>query len=425
MPTVHEVFTPNDVPTHTYVDRSHLKLEEKFRDALSMGNMIVSLSGPSKSGKTVLVRKVINDDQLIPLSGAAVKEPQQLWEHALQWMGTPAAVTTAAQASGSAQLGGKVGGSGGIPGFAKATAEGSVVATVGQQTTVTETERTVAFHQIIKEIGASDFVIFVDDYHYIDREVQITLGRQIKALAESKVKICVASVPHRIDDVLRSNPELSGRVASVPLGYWDFDDLKVIAQKGFMALSVDFANKIIDRLAGEAFGIPQLMQLLCLNLCLEIGVRETLPELIRHEVTEDQINRTLERTSDFTDYSSVAQGLHSGPKERGTERKQFKFVDGTAGDVYRCVLLAIKQDPPQLSFTYDEMMTRIKAVCADDNPVGSSVTNALTQMQTLSVSLSPNVPLIEWSENVLSVVEPYFLFFLRASRKLDRIVARG
>ena len=163
------------------------------------------------------------------------------------------------------------------------------------------------------------------------------------------------------------------------------------------------------------------MQSLCLNLCLELGVRQAIGDQRRFDVDDQIITQTLERTSDFTDYSSVVQGLHSGPKERGTERKQFRLSDGTIGDVYRCVLVALKQNPPQLSFSYDDMMARMKQICTEDGPVGSSVVNALTQMQKLSTSLSPNVPLIDWNENVLDVVEPYFLFFLRASKKLNRV----
>lgn len=421
MATVHEVFTPNDVPTYTYVDRSTLKLEQKLRDALQMSNMLVSLSGPSKSGKTVLVKKVITDDQIIPLSGAAIKKAEQLWEQALQWMGTSASVSRASATTGNINLDGKISGSAGIPLIAKATVEGSLGGSASRQVTITETERMSVFQQIIHEIGSSDFVIFVDDFHYIDRGIQVELGKQIKALVESKVKICLASVPHRVDDAVRSNPELSGRVAGVKLEYWNNDDLRVIALRGCKTLNIDLANNVIERLAKESFGIPQLMQSLCLNLCLELGIRETAVEQKRIEVSDSEFAQTLERTSDFTDYSSVVQGLHSGPKERGTERKQFKLIDDTVGDVYRCVLTAIRQDPPSLSFTYDDIMVRIRKICVGESPVGSSVANALTQMQTLSTSLSPNVPLIDWNENVLGVVEPYFLFFLRASRKLERV----
>jgi hypothetical protein len=68
MPKATEVFSPNDTPTFSYVERRS-KFEERLREALSIPKMIVSLSGPSKSGKTVLVNKVVEPDDLIPLSG--------------------------------------------------------------------------------------------------------------------------------------------------------------------------------------------------------------------------------------------------------------------------------------------------------------------------------------------------------------------
>jgi hypothetical protein len=163
------------------------------------------------------------------------------------------------------------------------------------------------------------------------------------------------------------------------------------------------------------------MQALCLNLCLKLNVRCKSEQFRTQEVTNTDLEHAFEATSDWSDYSSVVQGLHSGPKERGTERKQFALIDGSFGDVYRVVLLALSQDPPSLSFTYDELIDRVGGVCSHEKPVGSSITQSLTQMEKLSQILSPSVPLIEWNENVLDIVEPYFLFFLRASKKLERL----
>lgn len=420
MITVHEVFTPNDIPTHTYVDRSHLRLEEKLTDNLAVSNLIVSLSGPSKSGKTVLARKVISPDLLIYVSGAGVKGPNDLWEQVLQWMGTPIAVATSVTTTTGVQATAKVGAELAIPIIAKGKAEGELGGSASRGASTTETARVGGLQQVIKEISGSDYVVFIDDFHYIPRELQVDLGRQIKAVAENGVRICTASVPHRSDDVVRSNPELSGRVASLRIEYWTPQDLEIIGKKGFPALGVDLSPKVIEQLAAEAFGTPQLMQALCLNLCLELGVRKTR-ELTRFEVASDVLQSALERTSDLADYSSVVQGLHSGPKERGTERKQFTLIDGSKGDVYRCILLALSQSPPRVTFTYDEIMQRVRNVCIGEYPVGSSVSQALPQMQKLSGTLSPTVPIIEWNENVLDIVEPYFLFFLRCSRKLERL----
>jgi hypothetical protein len=419
--SVHDVFVPNGVPTYTYVDRSDLKLERRLRDALEVARMVVSISGPSKSGKSVLIHKVIEEDLLINLTGASIHSAEDIWDQALRWMGEFLTRSTTNTSTNEIKVGGKVGGGAGIPLLAKASAEANISGGHQTQNSTKEDYSIGSMSDVIREIAESEYIIFIDDFHYIPRDAQAEVGKQIKAIVEHGVRICAASIPHRSDDVVRSNPELSGRIIAINIARWSVEDLKIIVQRGFPELNVDLAPSVVDRLAREAFGTPQLMQSLCLNLCLELNVREPLPEHCRVEVTEEQIIQTLERTSYWTDYTSVVQGLHSGPKERGTERKQFNLLDNSKGDVYRSVLVALCQDPPLLSFTYDQLMDRIIAVCGEERPVGSSVNSALAQMEKLSVSLSPQVPILEWDENVLEIVDPYFLFFLRSSRQLETL----
>src|SRR4051794_13681015 len=87
-----EVFTPGSFPTHTYVERSAREAETRLRDALSVPGQIVSVSGPSKSGKTVLVERVVGIDNLIPIAGSLLRQAGDLWDRALDWMGTPSSV---------------------------------------------------------------------------------------------------------------------------------------------------------------------------------------------------------------------------------------------------------------------------------------------------------------------------------------------
>jgi hypothetical protein len=274
------------------------------------------------------------------------------------------------------------------------------------------------------EIGGSDFVVFVDDFHYIEATVREEIGRQIKAAAERGVRICTASVPHRSDDVVRSNTELRGRVTAVDMTYWSANELEEIAYKGFRELNVDLAPSVLQGLSNEAFGSPQLMQAISLNFCFESNIGETLGDHLRIDVPPEKVRQVLERTSTSTDFSTLLNVLHAGPKQRGTERKQFTFKDGTVGDVYRCVLLAIRTDPSRLSFRYDEMLKRTVGACVGDSPVGSSVSESLGQMAKLAKTIQ-QAPVLEWDEDVLDIVEPYFLFFLRCSTHLDQLAKRA
>uniref|UniRef100_UPI001B3097FC hypothetical protein n=1 Tax=Rubellimicrobium arenae TaxID=2817372 RepID=UPI001B3097FC len=278
--------------------------------------------------------------------------------------------------------------------------------------------------QVIKDIANSEFAIFVDDFHYIKAEVREDVGRQIKAAAESGVKVITASVPHRADDVVRSNPELRGRVAAVDLEPWTREELIQISRKGFGALNVDLAPALEKRLADEAFGSPQLMQSICMNLALVIGVKERLAEHVRMDVTEEMVKDTLLRTSSFVDFSKMLRDLHIGAKTRGTERKEHDLIDGSRGDVYRAILLALKQDPAKLALSYDDITTRVRDVCISDAPSGSSVNAALSQMHTIAENLQGSTSPLSWDDPMLDIVDPYFLFFLRCSNKLEQIAGR-
>jgi hypothetical protein len=194
--------------------------------------------------------------------------------------------------------------------------------------------------------------------------------------------------------------------------YWAPQELEQIAYRGFRELNVDLASSVRAQLAKEAFGSPQLMQAICLNFCFDMDIMETQPKHERYDIDDRTLRTILQRTSTITDFSTMLTTLHAGPKLRGTERKVFTFTDETHGDVYRCVLLAMRSDPAKLSLPYDEMLRRTKDVCKKDSPTGSSVAESLSQMAKLAKTIQ-EAPVIDWDEDVLDIVEPYFLFFLR------------
>lgn len=416
-----QVFTPNDIPTVTYVDRPGHDLEARLKEFYKIPNMIVSVSGPSKSGKTVLIKKVVSNDYLITVRGASIRDANDLWDHVLDWMGEPIQRMETNNSSNEISVLGEASGKAGIPIVAEGALKGAFGGKRAWGGNETKVYRRNGLEAVIKEISRSDFVVFIDDFHYIRPEIREEVGRQIKAAADSGVKVFTASVPHRNDDVVRSNPELLGRVVGVDIKTWNASDLVQIARKGFQALNIDISPSIDNRLAEEAFGSPQLMQCICLNLALVLDVKETLHEMKRIEVDNIQIDDTLLRTSAFTDYSKMLRDLHLGAKTRGTERKEHDLVDGTRGDVYRAILLAIKKNPAKMSFSYDEIINRVKEVCARDYPTGSSINSALTQMNSIAELLQPERSPISWDDPSLDIVDPYFLFFLRCSDKLRQI----
>jgi hypothetical protein len=414
---VYDVFTPTDVPTYTYVDRSAQNLESQLRNAIRTPGMIASLSGPSKSGKTVLIRKVISQDSLITVSGAAITEPGHLWDRVLNWMEAPSSTTHSTGHTFSGEVAAKVQASAGIV-VAKAQVEGEGKAGYGYERAKERVFERAGIDQVVKEIGGSDFVVFIDDYHYMPKDVQAAVGKQIKEAAERGINICTASVPHRRDDVVRGNAELRGRVQGIDFAFWSEAETRCIAEQGFSALNRKLPPFVFDRMAKEAFGSPQLMQQICLQACMRLGIDEKADVEVDVPVSENDLIKIFEQASTTTEFSSLLEGLHEGPKQRGSTRNQFKFSDGTSGDVYRCILLGLRENPPRLSFPYAEIYERTRKVCNEDAPAGSSVASALEQMPEIATDLEPNAQIIEWSDDVLDIVDPYFLYYLRCSPRL-------
>lgn len=420
---VFEVFVPSGTPTHTYVNRTEEKNEEKLEAALDMPKMVVSISGPSKTGKTALVDTLITSDRIIPVAGHSLRSSNDLWQSVMRWIGGPEEIEKIKKRALKAGVRAKAGADAGII-FAKAKAEGEVDGGIESSTETAEKFGIVFFEAVASELGGSDFVVFLDDFHYISEEAQIDIAKSIKAIAERGVRICIASVPHKSDDMVRANDELTGRLVSITFDYWSVQELEVIAKKGFKALGVEVAPEIIRKLATESLGSPQLMQSLCLNLCLEKGIRDKQNLEIRTEISDAEYKASLERTALQTDYSRTVEKLHTGAKERGTQRKEFKLKDGSTGDVYRAILCALVENPPRLSFGYDEVMDRIKGVCVEDSPVGSSVQLALKQMDGIAKGIKKDTPVLEWDDDKLEVTNPYFMFYLRSSQKIDQIHSR-
>jgi hypothetical protein len=304
--------------------------------------------------------------------------------------------------------------------LAKGKAEGSVSRGTAESETETATLASDCLQLLIRELGGTDLVVFIDDFHYIPREVQIEVARQIKEAIRNNVKIICASVPYHADDDIRGNPDLRGRVYSIDFEYWGGETLKKIAYKGFPELGIGYRASAVDNLVAEAAGSPQLMQYLCLNACYELGVRETTRDEVELLQDHDLHGKICRRTVLSTDYGSVLELMKEGPKTRGSDRNVYITRIGWNGDVYRLLVKALSIDPPQLTFRYPSLNERIQGMCVSGGPSGSSITSACAHSAKI-VNDAAGERIVEWDgeHDVFDIRDPYFLFYLRWSDATD------
>src|SRR5690606_21145188 len=155
--------------------------------------VVISLAGPSKSGKTVFIEKNIGKDRLIQVTGAGITEADKLWDRVFDIVGTPIAVRSTTGNGFEGTVTGKI--SGGVP----LLSSGELCA-AGKWTTSSSEQLEAAVHYLqllFRELSGTGLVVFSDGFRYIPRSIQVEISNQLKEAIRIGVIFVVASVPYR------------------------------------------------------------------------------------------------------------------------------------------------------------------------------------------------------------------------------------
>lgn len=408
-----EVFTPTTQPTITYIGEHLTDRKVILQRAVEMGGAVITLSGPSKSGKTVFVETVLGKDNLIQVTGASVTSADMLWKRVFDKVGTPIPSTQASIETKELSGGGSL--EANLPGVVKAGVTLSGKSTSGE--TQTNSTSPDYLNMIVREFANTGFIIFIDDFHYIPAGVQDEIATLIKEAVRQGVLFVCAAVPYHADDVILANPDLRGRMVKLAFDYWNPSTLKRIAMKGFEALNIEVPEATIEAFAMEAAGSPQLMQALCLNLCFEFDIEQKEADRRTLSCGLPAISKVCRQTALMSDYTSVIDSMKDGPKTRGSARRSYHLRDGKQLEVYPLILRAIALNPPELTIRYANLQNRIAGLTRPgETPSGSSVTGACANMTDIA-NATANASIVEWDgdSDVLDIRDPYLLFALRWS----------
>jgi hypothetical protein len=368
-----DVFMPDGYPSETYVSPEGGRFERELEEALTRQGKIVSVVGASKTGKTTLVERTFGSQRVV-VPGSRIREADDVWFQAYE------------------QAGGWIN-----PEF-KANPVANAAALLRK-------------HRL---------PLILDDFHYVDRDIQKILAREIKSAAYDGTVIVVVSLPHRSDDPVRSNPDLSGRVYSIDLGFWKPADLMRIAEIGFPKTGMTVAEPVIRRLASESLTSPQIMHTLCLETCREVKHEGMGSRRIVDEGDLD-VHAVLDRAARSYVNDTALTRLRQGPARRGQERKLFGFVTADTGDVYELLVRSIAADPPQLSFTFEEIRERAARLAPGERP---DLLPAMAQWNDLFEDADYRP--VEWDseQRELTILDPHLYFWIRHEFR-DGEKARG
>lgn len=343
---VNRVFIPGGQPEFTYVSRQSRNLESRLLAVVDDLCKLVTLTGPTKSGKSVLGSRVLKNHRPVVVDGGSIRTEEDLWVQVVDKLGGFTTTTRGRTDGRDKETSYEAAGQSAFPFFATIRAKFGKKSTRRTTSSVSESRSSAPTSKAIELLENSTRPLVIDDFHYLDRELQGTVVRALKAPVSRGFPVVLLAIPHRRYDAVRVEKEMTGRVEQISIPSWDEDELMQIPSQGFPLLNLSCPPNIAARFANESLGSPHLMQEFCRQLCVEGGIVETalIPTLT---TLRDSVDGLFSRIASDTS-KPVFERLKQGPRQR-SDRMQRKFHDGSTADIYVAVLRALTKLKPGLS----------------------------------------------------------------------------
>lgn len=401
-----EVFVAGGQPTVTYVDRQEFHVEALLKRALATPNQVVSLAGPTKTGKTVLCKRVLGEREYVWIDGGSVTTADQVWSKVCYELNIP--FERQARYSEESTI---------KSGINLAT----VVSASGSKLKARESSNS---HRIdgmaaaIDMLLAEKIVLVIDDFHYLEASVRTELMRNLKGAVFNGVKVLLLSVTHRAFDAITAESEMTGRFISVVLPEWTEAELAQIPKIGFVELKVNVPVAMTQSLVSEAQNSPFLMQKFCWEICFDHDIEKS-NFIFGYAVPDDyDLHEMFVRIAKDAGLP-IYQTLVKGPQ--GKERTKRPLKTGGEADIYEVILQALADTGPKSTISYEEVRSRVGNMLSDMVPQGHEITSALKHLASISVKARQQSA-IDWDDDrrEINLADPYLRFYLRWQVREDR-----
>lgn len=427
-----QVFTPGKTPDLTYNDRH--KLGERLNFRLDRGGQIIVVSGPSKVGKTVLIKKSLENEKLVSVQGGDIvtidgfineifkklkdlPKEKKIYEKEEKLNKTEAELT--------AELGAKVK----FWGVFKSgtVIEGRFKKTGAVQEEVNNNYLDDPFSRVVEYMISNQYILVIDDFHYVPKELQKALIQKLKSPLNDGLKIVFALIPNRTSIVVEHEPDMSGRVHVLEIPTWEKEDLGYIPDQGFKKLNVTLDEELRDELIQNSFSSPYLMQDICSFLAYYSNINETEKGTTKHLKLEEETLKEVYKEIATND--TVIEYLELGRTQRGTQRIPFSIKNPPADnvnnilDIYELVMLGLEVHAISNVIELDDLFTTIQGfnperVKSKTKVKLNDVTKTLSSFTQMAIEKNPNDPAIEFKNDVnkIYMYDANFSFNLKFRR---------
>lgn len=386
----HHVFgISNEILDDSYIDRG--SLDSELTKLLDRKNHI-AIRGPSKSGKSWLRQRVIQNS--ITVQCRLGFTSADIYNQALSEIGAKGTTSQREQINFSS--GGEL--SAGV-GLSIAKASTKIDARLNTQTEKTEYiygKNIKDLRYIAQEIVSSNRRLVIEDLHYLSSDERHVLAHELKTLWDYGCFVVLVGVWGEANLLIHCNPDLSGRLEELSIE-WTPDDLRSIFDKGGRALNVHISRDIQNKAIVDCFGNSGLLQRLILRLLDEAKIEEeqdtevviSTPSLYESAAmaVADQLNgvyqKFAERVANGIRKRSEATGIYAHAMAAIMEAEDRKHIIGIS--LTEIFNKSSARQPRIQKPNLKSILTKIDGLQVDDNGRGLVVTYDESEEKVLNV----------------------------------------
>lgn len=406
---VKKVFISGGFPEKTYVKRE--KLERALEDVVNT-NRIISITGVTKTGKTVLTQSLFDEKAVIRVNAGELNENDDFWHVLCSKCGDE--VMTKCNLKATSINCNQHDISSGISlcgiGVKGSSNEGA--------TTAIETHSGTSIKSVLSDFFSAhkeDRVVIIDDFHYLKEPTKKEIIRFFKAHVYNGLNLVLISIPHRSHEAVTVEKEMQGRVCPVQVDCWSVKELIQIAQIGFKMLGKEVEGEILEKFAQESYGSPHLMQSFCLDLSLSLIDSDRYSGITMLTPSVEQVENVLKRVANQVGkmlFAKIVKGL-SGERKR----KERFLNDGRQVDTYGLVAHTFTVlQPDMASIKISDFVKTAQQQCSKEPPLSHEITRVLQFIAREAVFDSASNPVIDLDlehERCIYITDPFFAFYLK------------
>jgi len=307
-PKLRDVFGVRAASVLSYIVRPDV--DERFLSGLKTDKQII-IYGASKQGKTSLVAKHLPEESNIKIHVTPKTEIVDIYASILRQLGIKIVdqTSTSSNQEFGVTFGAKVKAFIPIFGGGEVKAEGQSKAGSGETILYEEVNFNLSLPQDISELlhrSAKGKAIILENFHYLDDSRQKQFAFDLRIFQELGIRFVILGVWQEKNRLAQFNGDLLDRVIEVPVEPWKAYDFVRVAQEGARFLNIDFADYILKMAIDASFGSIGVFQELLRELCMNAGIAEAQPMVVRIE-NQHYIEKAIRKKTD--DYASRHQRI--------------------------------------------------------------------------------------------------------------------